>query len=1059
MGSFHARNGPGDLLARYSFLEPLLEGRRVLEVGAARETEGASALFLAERGAAAVLSVEANDEALAAARKAGHHPFVQFHALQLSTLKAGTFDLILLADGSRLAESPDELANYRRLLGPGGRFVTSIPAGGAGLPDLAGEPPAGDPPRYEPFVNALADHFPLVEVAAQTATVGWVFGLPSEDEPEISMDGSLAGTPDTTTYVAIAGEEPTGLSGFTVVALPVAPLVEAARARFQDGAAAEQAEAMRGMADEALATERARVAELTAALAALEVDRDAARHARETAVAEAEALRAERESAIRARDAARAEADTALAERDHALESQRQREGERETLLRDREVSRSREVEAQRSREVALAEAMVLGESLARAEALAAELSRDRDAAIAARDEAAAQGGELRMALDEARLGSGAVEAQLRQARAELARLAGKAENVEWAAGGGGAPARVRELEEQLEAERASAFELRAALDRAQAAAAARAHELEAAHAARAVAEEERARLEAAFAEHRTGTLESDAALQAARAEVQAARAALEAALDRATHAENRNSELEDAAERVASGGAQGSEHQAAARIRSLDAEVARLARFQEAAARVPALEAEVARLAGLEREPGGAEPVADGARYAELSGELASALARVKQLEEIAGQVPAAEEELVALRTELERVRAGDGPRVLEAEAAREKATEEVEELEAQLAEIAAAREIAEKKLTEVKESADRKVADARRAAYDAAAKAEAARREAEVARKELAEIQGTAAGAADTAREWAQVREALEARVAELQARLEAEEERSGILSAQAAEARAQLESAGQRGPAGEAEERLRAAEARAEDLARRAVSAEARARELDAAAALGVVTIDLADGDEVLREEVAELDSAHAGLEKELAVARNAAEAAEASAAELAAELQAVRWEKDELEQKLQAAGGAGAAAGASATGDVAKLRDELAACMAQLALSRRENERLEAVVASLSVRTELPSQGAEDLQEQLTDALRRAADAETALGGERAGGAGEHGEALRRATQERDAVSAQLAERDGKIARLQREVADKTERLGRLAKELGELKAKGLGKIFR
>ena len=41
----------------------------------------------------------------------------------------------------------------------------------------------------------------------------------------------------------------------------------------------------------------------------------------------------------------------------------------------------------------------------------------------------------------------------------------------------------------------------------------------------------------------------------------------------------------------------------------------------------------------------------------------------------------------------------------------------------------------------------------------------------------------------------------------------------------------------------------------------------------------------------------------------------------------------------------------------------------------------------------------------------------------------------------------------------AERDQKIARLQREVADKTDRLGRLAKEMGELKAKGLGKIFR
>ena len=70
-----------------------------------------------------------------------------------------------------------------------------------------------------------------IDTTAQTATVGWVFGLPSqEDEPEIAMDGTLAGTPDTTCYVAIAGEEPSGLSGFTVVALPVAPLVEAARA-------------------------------------------------------------------------------------------------------------------------------------------------------------------------------------------------------------------------------------------------------------------------------------------------------------------------------------------------------------------------------------------------------------------------------------------------------------------------------------------------------------------------------------------------------------------------------------------------------------------------------------------------------------------------------------------------------------------------------------------------------------------------------------------------------------------------------------------------------------
>ena len=58
-----------------------------------------------------------------------------------------------------------------------------------------------------------------------------------------------------------------------------------------------------------------------------------------------------------------------------------------------------------------------------------------------------------------------------------------------------------------------------------------------------------------------------------------------------------------------------------------------------------------------------------------------------------------------------------------------------------------------------------------------------------------------------------------------------------------------------------------------------------------------------------------------------------------------------------------------------------------------------------------------------------------------------------------EALQRAVHERDAVVQQLGERDQRISRLQREVTDKTERLGRLAKEMGELKAKGFGKIFK
>jgi chromosome segregation ATPase len=102
----------------------------------------------------------------------------------------------------------------------------------------------------------------------------------------------------------------------------------------------------------------------------------------------------------------------------------------------------------------------------------------------------------------------------------------------------------------------------------------------------------------------------------------------------------------------------------------------------------------------------------------------------------------------------------------------------------------------------------------------------------------------------------------------------------------------------------------------------------------------------------------------------------------------------------------------------------------------------------------------VRSEIPpSEGVAELEQRLAEALQRAADAEAALGASRAEASGGQGDAVRRISQDRDAIAAQVAERDGKISRLQREVADKTERLGRLAKELGELKAKGLGKIFR
>src|SRR5512145_997884 len=168
MSRFFARNGAGDLLARYSFIEPLLTGRRVLEVGAAASTAGATALFLAERGAAAVVSIDDDPAAIEDAARESQHPFVQFKAAALEALPEKAFDLVLQADGAALATDPVRVAALRRLLGPRGRLVTALhtPEGGS-LSDLAGEGSVGDPPTFESFVGALGEHFAYVEVATQ----------------------------------------------------------------------------------------------------------------------------------------------------------------------------------------------------------------------------------------------------------------------------------------------------------------------------------------------------------------------------------------------------------------------------------------------------------------------------------------------------------------------------------------------------------------------------------------------------------------------------------------------------------------------------------------------------------------------------------------------------------------------------------------------------------------------------------------------------------------------------------------------------------------------------
>src|SRR5512139_3564089 len=139
MAPFYSANGAGEILPRYSFLESLLQGRRVLELGAAGATDGASAVFLADRGAAAVLSLD-GAEAVERAAQAAHHPFVQFRSMEPASLPRGAFDLVVIADGSALATDPARVAELKALLAEDGVLVAAVRApGGTGLLAFQGE--------------------------------------------------------------------------------------------------------------------------------------------------------------------------------------------------------------------------------------------------------------------------------------------------------------------------------------------------------------------------------------------------------------------------------------------------------------------------------------------------------------------------------------------------------------------------------------------------------------------------------------------------------------------------------------------------------------------------------------------------------------------------------------------------------------------------------------------------------------------------------------------------------------------------------------------------------
>jgi chromosome segregation ATPase len=196
--------------AVYSYLRPLLQGRRVIEVGCGN---GEATAHLLRLGAKSVIGAgTAREIADARARQhAGALGFVTMGAGSIDV--SGVFDLVLVPDATDILRGRGSvrLSALLPLVAPGGRLACVVPNGdrGEGL-------------AYYDVVDTLGPHFAKVRMFGQTPFLA--FGMAEFDEAatDLHVDAELAEreAEEPTHYIAVAGpDEPADLD-YALVQIP-----------------------------------------------------------------------------------------------------------------------------------------------------------------------------------------------------------------------------------------------------------------------------------------------------------------------------------------------------------------------------------------------------------------------------------------------------------------------------------------------------------------------------------------------------------------------------------------------------------------------------------------------------------------------------------------------------------------------------------------------------------------------------------------------------------------------------------------------------------------------
>jgi septal ring factor EnvC (AmiA/AmiB activator) len=207
------KSTPHGRLAVYSYLRPLIEGRRVLELGTAT---GEGAAHLLALGARTVFATDDDGAALDSARKKLGRPGLTF-VPRTAVREGGPFEVVVVPDATALLRGTDRLSlvALREILGPTGRLACLVPSG-----DADGN--AGGLAYYD-VVDALSPHFPRVRMFGRTPFAA--FGIAEFDDVTggLHVDAGLVAESgeQPTHYLALAGPEEDVPLGYALVQVPM----------------------------------------------------------------------------------------------------------------------------------------------------------------------------------------------------------------------------------------------------------------------------------------------------------------------------------------------------------------------------------------------------------------------------------------------------------------------------------------------------------------------------------------------------------------------------------------------------------------------------------------------------------------------------------------------------------------------------------------------------------------------------------------------------------------------------------------------------------------------